>query len=175
MNKLIQTIFLSAVICSPLSLLSLVESAAAHHTSSHVSTVATSIARRKTKRVRTGAKKRVRSGASKRTNTSNQQKKPVEPAADTQPDMGGVTTPEPIPSNPMGKPATPSNSKIKPIDPSIGNPTSNPGADIKLPNPGAGTPSVPVLTPGGIPNPAGDTPSIPRPNLPSIPKLTLPK
>ncbi len=172
MNKLIQTIFLSAVICSPLSLLSLVESAAAHHTSSHVSTVSVSIARRKTKRVRTGAKKRVRSGATKRTNTSSQQKKPAEPAADTQPDMGGVTTPEPIQSRPTGKPApTGPDSKIKPIDPSLGNPTSTPGADIKLPNPGAGTPSVPVLTPGGIPNPAGNTPSIPKPNLPSLPNI----
>jgi hypothetical protein len=40
MNKLIQTIALSAVVFSPLTLISLATSAAAHHTSSHVSTVA---------------------------------------------------------------------------------------------------------------------------------------
>jgi ABC-type transporter MlaC component len=40
MYKLIQTIALTAVIFSPLSLISLVTSANAHHTHSHVSTVA---------------------------------------------------------------------------------------------------------------------------------------
>lgn len=40
MHKLIQTIVLTAFIFSPLSLISLVTSANAHHTPSHVSTVA---------------------------------------------------------------------------------------------------------------------------------------
>lgn len=41
MNKLIQTIVLTAVAFSPLTLISLATSASAHHTSSHVSTLAT--------------------------------------------------------------------------------------------------------------------------------------
>ena len=43
MIKLIQTAVLTAVVFSPLSLVSLISSAAAHHSSSHVSTVATEI------------------------------------------------------------------------------------------------------------------------------------
>jgi hypothetical protein len=41
MHKLIQSIALTAIVFSPLTLISLTTSAFAHHTSSHVSTVAT--------------------------------------------------------------------------------------------------------------------------------------
>lgn len=41
MNKLVSTIVLTAVVLSPLSLISSITSAAAHHTRSHVSTVST--------------------------------------------------------------------------------------------------------------------------------------
>gem|GEM_PF-2765511 len=43
MIKLIQTAILTTVVFSPLTLVSLISSAAAHHTSTHVSTVATAI------------------------------------------------------------------------------------------------------------------------------------
>ncbi|WP_373544813.1 hypothetical protein [Chamaesiphon sp.] len=61
MNKLIQTIALTAVVFSPLSLISLISSATAHHTSSHVSTVATEISqttkKKSTKSQMSGKKK----------------------------------------------------------------------------------------------------------------------
>jgi hypothetical protein len=43
MNKLVSTIVLTAVVLSPLSLISSITAAAAHHTRSHVSTVSTNL------------------------------------------------------------------------------------------------------------------------------------
>jgi hypothetical protein len=59
MNKSIQTIVVTALIFSPLSITSLATSAAAHHTSSHVSTVSTNF--RQVNKVKTNSvKKQVR-------------------------------------------------------------------------------------------------------------------
>jgi hypothetical protein len=68
MNKLIQAIVLTTVVVLPLSLISLVTSAAAHHTASHVSTVAMSNS--KTNKMRAKGKK-------KPMTMGNRAKKPV--------------------------------------------------------------------------------------------------
>ena len=69
MNKLIQTIALTAVVFSPLSLISLISSAAAHHTSSHVSTVANKISqttKKKSTNPMSGKKKPMRGMSDKK-------------------------------------------------------------------------------------------------------------
>jgi hypothetical protein len=180
MNKIIQTIALTLVILSPLSAIGslakpslwLIAPAAAHHTESHVNTVSieTNLSRRKKKtRVRVTTPKR----------TGSVKKKTVTPAATTDPATG---IPQPETSLPPQripvKPATPtknppvSNSRIKPIDPRLGNPTAKPGSNTKLPSSNSGVPSIPLPTPGEIPNPAGEAPSIPRTNIPNLPAGT---
>ena len=67
MIKIIQTIVLTAVVFSPLSLISLATSATAHHTSSHVSTLAVAT----TKTPKKGVKK-----GKKQTTSGTTQKKP---------------------------------------------------------------------------------------------------
>ena len=56
MIKIIQTIVLTAVVFSPLSLISLATSATAHHTSSHVSSVAVAATQTRKKAVKKGKK-----------------------------------------------------------------------------------------------------------------------
>jgi hypothetical protein len=172
MNKTIQTIALTLVLLSPLSAIGSLSPAAAHHTESHVNTVSieTNLGRRK-------KKTRVRVTTPKRTGTVK--KKTVTPAATTDPATG---VPEPETSLPPKripvKPATStktapvSNSRIKPIDPRLGNPTAKPGTNTKLPSTNSGVPSIPLPTPGEIPNPAGEAPSIPRTTIPNLPAGT---
>ena len=153
MNKLIQTIVLTAVVFSPLSLLSLITSAAAHHTPGHVSTVAieTTIAAKKNKnKVRTG-KKPLTTGSTK--------KKPASTDATTQPETGmpsGVDSP--MPTKPTTKPETSEpRSKVKQIDPTIDGGMKKPGTDMKVPN----------SLPGSVSTPTG-VPSV-KPALPTLP------
>lgn len=173
MNKLIQTIALTLVVFSPVSLITLITSAAAHHTPSHVSNLAvqTNINRKK-KKVRTPrvtGKKIVPSGAMK--------KKPAATDA-TAPQPNGMPAngsapPAKLPTKLPNKPTNSSpTSKVKPIDPTMGNPTAKPGSTTKLPDVSPGTPSIPLATPGSVPNPAGINPSLPRPNLPNLPTGT---
>jgi hypothetical protein len=160
MNKLIQSIIISAVVLAPLSSLGLTATATSHHTSSHVSTVSleTTRTRRKVKKVkkirRTNlkAKKPVIKASKKKTVTQDSEPGTMIPVT------GGAT---PTPTTP----ATPA-PQFKPIDPMMGNPVNKPGFDVTLPNPADGTPTIPVSPPGSIPNPFGDT-SIPNPNLPT--------
>jgi hypothetical protein len=172
MNKTIQTIALTLVILSPLSTIGSSIPAVAHHTESHVSTVSieTNLNRRK-KKTRVPATKPKPTGAVK--------KKTVTPNATKDP-ATGISQPEnnlPPKRIPV-KPATPtktapvSNSRIKPIDPRVGNPTAKPGSNTKLPSTDSGVPSIPLPTPGDIPNPAGEAPSIPRTTIPNLPAGT---
>jgi hypothetical protein len=172
MNKIIQTIALTLVILSPLSAIGSIFPAAAHHTESHVNTVSieTNLSRRK---------KKTRLPATKPNRTGTVKKKTITPNATTDPATG---VPQPETSFPAKripvKPATPtktapaSNSRIKPIDPRVGNPTAKPGSNTKLPSTNSGVPSIPLPTPGDIPNPAGDAPSIPRTTIPNLPAGT---
>ena len=65
MNKLIQTIALGAVVLSPLSIIGTVIAADAHHTSSHVTTVATTIAKPAKAKMKKGKKTIAPSGMKK--------------------------------------------------------------------------------------------------------------
>ncbi len=56
MIKVIQTIALATMVFSPLSLISLISSATAHHTSSHVSTVSVTTTKASNKKIKKGAK-----------------------------------------------------------------------------------------------------------------------
>jgi hypothetical protein len=172
MNKIIQTIALTLVILSPLSAIGSIPPAAAHHTESHVNTVSieTNLSRRK---------KKTRVPATKPRRTGTVKKKTVTPAATKDP-ATGIPQPEtnvppqriPVkPANP-NKTAPVSNSRIKPIDPRVGNPTAKPGSNTKLPSTNSGVPSIPLPTPGEIPNPAGEAPSIPRTTIPNLPAGT---
>ncbi len=172
MNKTIQTIALTLVLLSPLSTIGSISPVSAHHTESHVSTVSieTNLSRRK---------KKTRVPAVKPNRTGTVKKKTVTPAATTDP-ATGVSHPETSvpPQRIPVKPATPaktapvSNSRIKPIDPRLGNPTAKPGSNTKLPSTNSGVPSIPLPTPGDIPNPAGEAPSIPRTTIPNLPAGT---
>jgi hypothetical protein len=137
MIKIIQTIVLTAVVFSPLSLISLVTSATAHHSSSHVSTVA--IATTKAR------KKGVKKGKNPATTGTNQNK----PATDatTQP-------PDAMPSSESmpAKQTKPDASMPDKMNPS-GVITPKPGS-TGIPPAGAGAPSIPSV-------PSTGTPSIP--------------
>lgn len=137
MIKIIQTIFLTAVVFSPLSLMSLVTSATAHHNSSHVSTVAVTTTKTRKKRIKKGKK---------RTTSGTVQQKPT-PDATAQP-------PEAMPSS--------ESLPVKPNKPDISNPdkmnpsgviTPKPGS-TGIPPAGSGVPNVPSV-------PATGTPTIP--------------
>jgi hypothetical protein len=172
MNKTIQTIALTLVLLSPFSTIGSIFPAAAHHTESHVNTVSieTNLGRRK---------KKTRVPATKPNRTSPVKKKTATPDATTDP---ATVAPQPATSIPPQripvKPANPtktppvSNSRIKPIDPRLGNPTAKPGSNTKLPSTDSGVPSIPLPTPGDVPNPAGDAPSIPRTTIPNLPAGT---
>jgi hypothetical protein len=160
MNKLIQTIVLTAVVFSPLTLLSLVTSAAAEHGTSHVSTLALS-----------GKKKQnVKNSKGKKTTTPTagaMEKKPVandEAPSNQSPatgmptgDSNPIKTGEPLPKNPASIPGT------KSADPAVEKQNS-----IKVPA-GADTPAgnnvptnipptapgLPSSAPGGVTAPSG--------------------
>jgi hypothetical protein len=172
MNKIIQTIALTLVILSPLTTIGSSEPAAAHHTESHVNTVSieANLGRRK---------KKTRVRVTKPNRTGTVKKKTVTPDATTVP-ATGIPQPETnippqrLPAKPANPTKTPpvSNSRIKPIDPRVGNPTAKPGSNTKLPSTDSGIPSIPLPTPGDVPNPAGDAPSIPRTTIPNLPAGT---
>jgi hypothetical protein len=181
MNKLIQSIILSAVVLAPVSSLDLFADATMPHTPSHVSNISLEVAHtrqtphkhRKYRKVRVKAKKSVTKRSPSQKPISREQT-PSEPTTTTP----TSTPPESTPSTstpststpPKFIPLTPGNflpaTQLKPIDPIMGNPVNPPSPDVILPNPASGTPTIPLSIPGGIPNPSGDT-SIPNPNLPT--------
>jgi hypothetical protein len=137
MIKIIQTIVLTAVVFSPLSLISLVTSATAHHTSSHVSNVAVATTQTRKK----GVKK-----AKKPATTGNSQKKPATDATTQPPE--GMPSSESMPVKPT-KPDTSSSDKMKPSGVIAPKPSST-----EMPPAGAGVPSAPTV-------PGSSTPTIP--------------
>jgi hypothetical protein len=170
MNKLIQSIILSAVVLAPVSSLDLFADATMHHTPSHVSNISLEVTHtrqtphkhRKYRKVRVRVKKSVTKRSPSQKPISREQA-PSEPT---------TTIPIPIPSTstpPKFIPLTPGNfpptTELKQIDPIMGNPVNSPSPNVPLPNPASGIPTIPLSIPGGIPNPSGDT-SIPNPNLP---------
>ncbi len=171
MNKLIQTIALAMVVSAPLNLIALLTSAVAHHTPSHVSNISAqtnvTAKKKKIKSPRTTPVKKKKTAPVQKRTTVTPKKKPVD--SNTAAPSNGVL---PNSNSPQIKPSTPpSTSKIKPIDPRLGNPTK-PGTTTKLPEASPDVPSIPLPTPGSVPNPAGNVPSLPRPNLPNLPSGT---
>jgi hypothetical protein len=152
MNKLIQTIALSAVIISPLSLISSIESAAAHHTPSHVSTTAvkmTQATKKKTKKAPVkGSKKPMTNG------TSN--KKPADTDATTP--SGATPSTGDSQMNPTTQPTTNPDA----VPSSKGKP-SNSGTDSELPKSGTNNtlPGTPASIPGSVPANGTSVPSVP--------------
>jgi hypothetical protein len=148
MNKLIYTIVLTAVVFSPLSLISLVTSAAAHHTSSHASTIALETTKARKKKIRT--KQGVKS-----TTTGIRKQKPAATDATTQPPVG-----EAMPDK-STKPTTAApESKIKTNGTGVDGSMPNPDKMIKVP--GTGVPTLPS---------GASTPDVSKPSLPTVPKL----
>jgi hypothetical protein len=176
MNKLIQSIIISAVVIAPLSSLSLMAEATTHHTQSHVSTMSleTTRTRRKTKKVKK-FRKQANIKAKKQV-TKRYKKKAVSTKETMTPSSKpeNPTIPQTIPVPPtLPTPSTsPESSAPNPplkstLDPKNGNPMTKPSTDVVLPNPADGTPIIPVFSPGSIPNPSGDT-SIPNPKFPTV-------
>jgi hypothetical protein len=166
MNKLIQSIIISAVVIAPLSSLGLIADATTHHATSHVSTVSveTTPTRQKTKKVKKIPKKANKQVMKRyKKNAVSTGEKPSSPATMT-PSPGESSQPKTPSTSPESSAPTP---RLKStLDPMLGNPIKKPGSDVVLPNPAAGTPTIPVFSPGSIANPSGDN-SIPNPNLPT--------
>ena len=142
MIKIIQTIALTAIVFSPLSLISLVTSATAHHNSSHVSTVAVAT---------TKVPKKKRKKGVKPASTDTNQQQPA-PDAITQPP---ATMPS-VPVNPTQPDASSDNMKrgtIKPkpgsieIPPAGSSVPGTPGVPGMPTVPGSGTPTIPTTIP----------------------------
>ena len=133
MNKLLQNIVVSAIVVSPLSLISAIEAASAHHTSSHASTISMT-------------------GTKKVTNPPKKSKKPItgqkinpQGTTPTTTPTGG-TRPDSIKKgdavDPMSTPGT--DGKI----PTSG--TNQPNVPPSIPGnaPGTPVPSLPTNVPG---------------------------
>jgi hypothetical protein len=170
MNKLIQSIIISAVVIAPLSSLGLIADATTHHTPSHVSTVSveTTPTSRKTKKVKKIQKKASIKAKKQVIKHSNQKavstgEKPSSPATMT-PSPGESSKPKTPSTSPES--SAPTQPLKSTLDPMLGNPIKKPSSDVVLPNAAAGTPTIPVFSPGSIANPMGDN-SIPNPNLPT--------
>ena len=133
MIKIIQTIVLTAVVFSPLSLISLVTSATAHHSSSHVSTVAVATTKTRKKRVKKGKK---------RATVGTTQRKPATEATTQPPDA--MPSSESLPVKPTKPDA--SIDKMKPS----GVVTPKPG-NIEMPPAGSGVPGTPTVPGSGAP------------------------
>jgi hypothetical protein len=146
MNKLIQTILLTAVVSTPLSLISLVTSAAAHHTSSHVSTVSVAITKTRKKRIKK-AKKSITTGTRKQ--------KPTKIDATSQPPEGIPSGANPVNPNKPAPTGT-SRSTIKTEQTVIDGSSPNADKMIKVPATGTNMPGVPM-------------PEITKPTLPNLP------
>jgi hypothetical protein len=155
MNKLIQTIALGTVVLSPLSLIGTVIAADAHHSSSHVSTVATAVAKTDKTKAKKG-KKTTAPGSMKKPATPDATKPgATAPAGDTMP---ATTTPgsSTVPGSKTnstgdtdGSTSKPGNLKVPTTPGSTtlpGTPTSIPGSDSK-PADANTTPNVPTGTP----------------------------
>jgi hypothetical protein len=187
MNKLIQSIIISAVVIAPLSSLGLIADATMHHTESHVSTMSleTARTRRKTKKVKKvkkistqaniKAKKQVAKRYQKKVVSTDKKSSSPEAMTPTPVEKSSQpVTPQTIPvpqslptpstSPESSAPTPPLNSTL---DPKSGNPIVNSSRQMTLPNPAAGTPNIPVFSPGSIANPRGDT-SITNPKLPNV-------
>jgi hypothetical protein len=154
MNKLIQNIAVTAIVFSPLSLISLIEAAAAHHTPGHVSTVSMTGTKKKAKTI-----KSVKKG-----------KKPV-----TSQKTAPEDTTAPGATTPTGE-MSPSSIKQ---GGSVESPISKPGTDGKIPTTGSMEPKVPVSIPGGGSAPTGtpgtSVPSVPTvPTVPAVPGSSVP-
>lgn len=134
MIKIIQSIVLTAVVFSPLSLISLATSATAHHTSSHVSSVA--VAATQTR------KKGVKKGKKPATTGTSQQK--TTPDAKTQPPEG-MSSSESMPVKPA-KPDASAPDKMKPSGATAPKPGST-----EMPPSGSGMPSTPTVPGSGTP------------------------
>jgi hypothetical protein len=184
MNKLIQTIFLTAVVCSPLIAIGQIESVSAREHSAKTSTVAVQTKLSRKKKSGTNVKKK--SGTSGAAKT-----KPSDPTLDNpgvrqgdpsmgnpstgnpatqqgSPSMGGPSmggSPSKLPSgnpNPSSQTGGASGSGIPPSksnDPTLGNPTKKTtdpslGSPPTSPNPGS-LPTVPGTT--GTPTQPGST------------------
>jgi hypothetical protein len=164
MNKLIQTIVLTAVVFSPLNLISTIASATAHHNSSHVSTVAMET---------TKAKKKIKMKKGKKPMTTGSMKK--KPAATdatmTQPATGMPPSGDSM--KPTTKPDTVPSTKVKPNDTGTDSSMVKPSSKIKAPTAGTSLPSIPTSTPTGVSTPS-TVPNITKPSLPSLP-TGLPK
>jgi hypothetical protein len=174
MNKLIQTIFLTAVVCSPLSAIGQIEPASAREPSAKTSTVAvkTQLSRKK----KSGNKMRKKSTPSGAAKT-----KPSDPALDNP----GVQQGDPSMGNPSTQQGSPSMGGGSPAKLPAGNPPSEagaPGAGIppsKSNDPMLGNPSKKTIDPSlGAPptspvNP-GSLPTVPTTGTPTLPGSTLP-
>ncbi len=155
MNKLIQTIVLTAVVFSPLSLLSLVTSAAAHHTLSHTATVSLAGKKKPTVKNKKSKKSNTSSGVTDKKTTGTDEAPSTQSPATGAPtgDSSPVKTGDPYKTPPTAIPGTKS-------DPSGADSMSKPDS-IKVPTSGAPTgapstaPSVPNSIPGGTPAPGG--------------------
>ncbi len=161
MIKIIQTIVLTAVVFSPLSLISLVASATAHHTSSHVSSVAVATTQTRKKAVKKG-KKPATTGINQPKTTPDATTQSPEtmpssgsmPVKPNNPDTSidkmkpsGVVTPKPGSTDmpPSGNGTPPSGSGMPPSD--SGTPPSGSGMPSTPSVPGSGTPTLPSTVP----------------------------
>ena len=139
MNKIIQTIALTAVVFSPLSLISLVTSATAHHTSSHVASVAVATTKTRKKAVKKGKQPAA---------TGTSQQKPANDATNQPPT--GMPSSESIPAKSTNPDLSPD--KMKPsgtISPKPGTSEIPPaGSGVPTnPIPGSSTPTIPTTVP----------------------------
>ena len=136
MIKIIQTIALTAIVFSPLSLISLITSATAHHTSSHVSNISVAT---------TTARKKKKSNRATPAPAGTNQRQPA-PDAITQPP---ATMPS-VPVNPTQPDASNDKMKRGTITPKPGS-TEIPPAGSAVPGmptvPGSGTPTIPTTLP----------------------------
>jgi hypothetical protein len=144
MIKIIQTIFLTAVVFSPLSLIGLVTSATAHHSSSHVSTVATATTTTRKKRIKKGKK---------RTTSGTLQQKSTPDATNQLP--AAVPSSESVP--------------VKPNKPDISNPDKMNPSGVITPKPG----STEIPPAGSVVPNVPSVPSVPATGTPTVP-TTLP-
>ena len=165
MNKLIQTLVLTAVVFSPLSLIASISAATAHHTASHVSTVALEGTKTPKAKMKKG-KKSVTTGSSK--------KKPAATDATmTKPDasMPAGTDSQMKPTKPdTGVPS----SKVKPNGAVMDGSMAKPASTLKVPTSGTSLPSTPTSIPSGVSTPTGIPSGMSKPSVPSLP-TGLPK
>jgi hypothetical protein len=159
MNKLIQTIVLTAVVFSPLTLLSLVTSAVAHHSNSHVSTLALSGKKKQNIKNSKGKKTATPAGAADKKPVANEEApSPQSPATGMPPgDPNPIKTGDPLPTNPVSTPGT------KSVDPAIEKqngikvPAANdiPAGNNVPSNMPPTAPGLPSSAPGGVTAPSG--------------------